>query len=189
MKSLSLHKPHLLIVVGIPGSGKSFFAQQFADTFNAPFIHYGVLQNAMGHPISPEDTATFAGVLFEELVKTRQSILIEGPGSNRAERQMIAQQAISVGYEPLIIWVQTEPVTAQARALKTGLTPAQFEDEVRHFQPLNDSEASIVISGKHTYASQARIVLKRLIKPERRATPPPVVPQRPGTSKRRIGVQ
>jgi len=38
MKPLSLSKPHVIVTVGIPGSGKSFFAEHFAATFKAPLI-------------------------------------------------------------------------------------------------------------------------------------------------------
>ncbi|MBI3889304.1 hypothetical protein HY312_01855 [Candidatus Saccharibacteria bacterium] len=40
MKSLNLTKPHLIVVVGIPGAGKTYFGQQFSTTFNAPYLKY-----------------------------------------------------------------------------------------------------------------------------------------------------
>ena len=181
MKSLHLSKPHLLVVVGIPGAGKTFFASQFAETFNVPFIHYSDLQTIREPRLSEEETALVAGALFQELVKTKQTILIDGPGASRIERAALAQQARAAGYEPLFIWVQTEQPTAKARAIR-GVRGSSYEPiseevftaEVKRFTPLNAAEKSLVISGKHTYASQAKMVLKRLAEPAaeaRRATP------------------
>ena len=43
MKSLHLSRPHAIMMVGIPGSGKSFFASQYADTFGTPYIDFGTI--------------------------------------------------------------------------------------------------------------------------------------------------
>ena len=45
MKSLQLDKPHAIVMVGIPGSGKSFFADKFSAMFNAPYVEQMVLDH------------------------------------------------------------------------------------------------------------------------------------------------
>jgi len=172
MKSLRLQKPHLLVVVGIPGSGKTFFASQFADTFSAPYIHYEAIQTTSNPALSNEATAQFAGMMFNELTKTHQTIVIEGPGGSRAERTALARQAHAAGYETLFVWVQTEPVTAQARAVhgvrggkNTTISQDTFEQAVKQFSGPATTEKFVVISGKHTYATQAKVILKRLVEP------------------------
>ena len=47
----------------------------------------------------------------------------------------------------------------------TSLTGQQYEQLAKRFSPPSSNEASIVISGKHTYATQARMVLKKLVTP------------------------
>lgn len=172
MKSLRLQKPHLLVVVGIPGSGKTFFASQFADTFSAPYIHYEAIQGASEPALSNEATAALAGMMFGELTKTHQTIVIEGPGSSRAERVALTRQARAAGYETLFVWVQTEPTTAQARAVhgvrggtNTTISQDVFDHALKHFTSLAATEKFVVISGKHTYATQAKAILKRLVEP------------------------
>lgn len=172
MKALHLTKPHLLVVVGIPGSGKTFFASQFADALNIPFIHYSAIQTVDGDGLSEEATASFAGMMFNELVKTKQTVLIEGPGASRVERTALAGQARAFGYTPLFIWVQTEQSAARSRATRgvrgSSYQPISediFDAETARFTPLNANEKAIVISGKHTFASQAKVVLKRLVEP------------------------
>ncbi len=171
MKSLQLSKPHLIAVVGIPGAGKTFFAKQFSDTFSAPYIDQSSLRSML-----PDDdtTAVMCDYVIDQLCRTKQTILIEGPGATKASRRDVAELAKRHGYQPLFIWVQTEPITAQTRATK-GVGPnrqqlmlisdSEFDALSREFEPLLPSEKYMVISGKHTYASQAKIVLKKLVEP------------------------
>lgn len=186
MKSLHLNKPHLLVVIGIPGAGKSFFAEKFADTFSIPYVSYEALQAASSMTLSDKDTGEVAGLMYQELIKTGQTILLEGPGTSRTDRISLAQLARHSGYEPLFIWVQTDTATAERRTLKNTHNGVKFTEEefaaaAKRFTPLHSSEKSIVISGKHTYASQAKIVLKRLIEPalETRRAPVATTPSRP----------
>lgn len=190
MKSLHLNKPHLLVVIGIPGAGKSFFAEKFADTFSIPYLSYEALQVASGMTLNDKDTGEVAGVMFQELVKTKQTLILEGPGTTRTDRISLAQLARQSGYVPLFIWVQTDTATAEKRTLKNkqsgvNLSEEEFAGAVKRFTPLHASEKSIVISGKHTYASQAKIVLKRLIEPslETRRAPVQPAPSRPASNR------
>ena len=67
-----------------------------------------------------------------------------------------------LGYEPLFVWVQTDLATTKARALKKNVPSSVFEAERKRFTPLKESDPYVVISGKHNYASQLKIVLRRL---------------------------
>jgi predicted kinase len=193
MKSLHLSKPHMIVMVGIPGSGKTFFAEHFADTFNAPYVSYGILReelfNEPTFSTDENDIISRIGALqLNELFKTERTIVFDGASDARTERQELAKQAHAAGYEPLFVWVQTESVAAKSRAVKPSkdrhtLTADQFDGAVRRFTAPNASEKAVVISGKHTYASQLKIVLKRLVGPriesmEQQVTAPRVVPGR-----------
>lgn len=167
-------------MVGIPGAGKSFFAEHFANTFDAPSVGYGRLRDELfNEPAFSDDEDAIiqrvANYLLNELFKTRQTFIYEGVTHARTERQAIAQLARSHGYEPVFVWVQTESATARQRALKaTKAKPAmssqRFDTLVGRFTTPNEAEKAVVISGKHTYASQLKIVLQRLIGP-RPSTP------------------
>jgi predicted kinase len=186
MKSLRLTKPHLLMLVGIPGSGKSFFAEKFADTFGAPYVAHEKIARYI--PEQTKEVGEIARYQIEELLKTSHSLLVEGGTTTRAGRVELARVARSKGYEPLIIWVQTDQATAQARATKpsSDRAPLSAEDYARalkRFTPPAITEKTIVISGKHTYASQAKVVLKKLSAPRAEIsahTTPPVRPAQPG---------
>lgn len=166
MKSLSLAQPHVILMVGVPGSGKSFFAESFSQTFNAPYVS---LEKII--PYTSDDIAatTLMQHCINELLKTQRSIIVEGGTDTRVEREKLTRKAKLAGYETLIVWVQTDPATAKTRSVKDvkskvnrTLSPDEYDRIVKRFTPPNTLEKPTVISGKHTYATQAKIVLKKL---------------------------
>jgi predicted kinase len=167
MKSLSLSQPHVIVMVGIPGSGKSFFAEKFAETFHAPYL----CRDKLVELVSDVPTADKITLMqLTEFLKTKQSVIVEGPTLTRAERTEIAKIARHAGYDTLLVWVQTDPATARLRSLKSAKngtissvrTPNDYEQQVKRFNAPTAQEKPLVISGMHTYATQARAVLKRL---------------------------
>lgn len=170
MKSLNLTKPHLIVVVGIPGAGKTFFARQFADTFNAPYLRSDDLLELTDDGSTAQKVWDFT---LEKLTQTKQTLLVEGFGATAAERRDLSAFARKQGYQALYIWVQTEPSTALQRATKGNgrerpeypITEREFKERAGSFEPLSAVEHYMVISGKHTYASQAKNVLKKLAEP------------------------
>lgn len=155
------------MMVGVPGSGKSFFAEKFAETFGIPYIDSLVLEKN-----SKDDTAasTLIGYMLANLTKTGKSFIYEGNSDSRVRRTEFAAWARTKGYTPLFIWVQTDVSTSLDRALRAkSLTKDEFQSSVKSFSPPHPLEKATVISGKHTYASQAKVVLKRLSQDSRPA--------------------
>jgi len=178
MESLHLGRPYAIMLVGIPGSGKSFFASQFAEMFHAPYINSLDVEqlsrdgNAAGELI---------GLILSELAKTKQSFVFEGNSDSRVHRTEFAKWARSKDYVPMIVWIQTDPRTSLKRALKNGtITREGFETILRDFSPPHVDEKPVVISGRHTYASQARVILAHLSK-DARPEPTAVPASRPVT--------
>ena len=163
MKTLQLHKPHVLVVVGLPAAGKSFFAEQFSEMFQAPYLDFGRFRSA----VSDEHQATeLANDTFLQLTKTHQTVVIEGIGDKLIERRDIVRVAHKKGYDVLFVWVQTDPQTTEHRAVHAKaatMTLDEYDERRQQFQPLQKTEKSVVISGKHTYATQAKTVLKKLV--------------------------
>ena len=179
MKSLNLAQPQMLMIVGNPGAGKSFFARQFSETFDAPVVSVDRIRFELFEvPTFSNDeidlVARVAAYIIEELLKTKRSFVIDGSCNTRAERTRLGQLARKSGYSAPVIWVQTDIVTCRARALKRNpdkrsddafnpsLTEQTFDGLVRRFtEPTH--EKHIVISGKHTYGTQAKMVLRKLV--------------------------
>lgn len=188
MKSLDVNKPHLIITVGIPGSGKSFFAEHFADTFKAPIISFDQLRNKLfiAPLFSDEESESINRTMdhmLDQVLKTGRTVVYDGKTGLRANRTRIAKKARDFGYEPLFIWVQTESLTAKKRAVKPVIgkpiiDAKHFDVNLKQFSTPHHAEKAVVISGKHTYASQLKIVLKHLSK-SRVPDNDPTIPIRP----------
>ncbi|NCQ53838.1 hypothetical protein AUK57_00935 [Candidatus Saccharibacteria bacterium CG2_30_41_52] len=190
MKPLSLSKPHVIVTVGIPGSGKSFFAEHFAATFKAPLISGERIRKELfgDKQRSDEQTAIsnkITNYLLEEVLKTGRTIVLDSQTDLRSERAVITKKSRDYDYDPLFIWVQTEPTTAKKRATKSNLTADQFESKLKRFSAPHIAEKPIVISGKHTYSSQMKIVLKHLVEPRSHAIEP-IVPTRPMMTRNKL---
>lgn len=199
MKSLSLPKPLIITVVGLPGAGKTFFAKQFADTFNAPLVSYDRLRNELfDSPTYNKDEqdvlARIADYQLGEAMKTKQTVVVDGGTAARVDRMRLAKTAKEAGYAMLIVWVQTDEATTKQRSLKPGksfderythtLTPDQYASFSKQFTPPNHTEPYVVISGKHTYAAQVKVVLKKIANSRQEAAKP-TPPERPVTTVQR----
>ncbi len=194
MKSLSLSQPHLIILVGIPGSGKSTFAEKFSATFHTPYINYDTILELADHNASIAGKFTIH--MLETAFRTGQAIVFDGPSESKAQRQELKDIALDAGYTPLFVWVQTDSNTSRSRFLKAGkkagrrVTPAMFEGLMKEFDSPQGNEPHVVISGKHTFATQVKAVLKhlvanrQLVKPLRPKQRPAVATPRRGTTAR-----
>src|SRR5690606_38433387 len=90
-------------------------------------------------------------------------------------RQAFEQLAKNFGYNTLLVWVQIDEATAHRRSTsksygKNDPTRILLPDEVfdryaKRTAAPNHRENTVVISGKHTFASQAKAVVKKLVTP------------------------
>jgi predicted kinase len=150
-------------MVGIPGSGKTFFAEKFADTFSAPYVSYDIFRPFVS---DPKQLSQLVAHQLKELFKTNYSVVIDGVAQTRSERTELAKHLKQHGYEALFVWVQTDVTTAQGRATKQlKVSNDEYSRRMKRFSPPHSSEKPVVISGKHTYATQVKSVLKRLTGP------------------------
>ena len=183
MKSLSLSQPHLLIMVGIPGSGKSFFAKQFSDMFHAPYVDFAKILDMSRR--DGDMSAHYVTHLLKELFKTKATIVVDGLGDTKAQRTELKNLAAAAGYKAMLVWVQTDGATAKSRAVKASkkagrpVSDYEYEKIVSGFSiPTVGEQPVIVLSGKHTFATQARVVLKNLASPREAMQPQPTAAPR-----------
>jgi len=191
MKALHLTRPHAIMMVGLPGSGKTFFASHFADTFNTPYLNLDdIEQRSANASAAGELTVAF----LTQLVKTEQTFILEGNSATRVWRTEFAKWARAHDYTPLFIWTQVDQATALKRTLKNGKANRQeFTAALQSFSAPHADEKPVVVSGKHTYASQARTVLTHL-GAQNRPAGNPVSPRRATENtvkppRRTIGIQ
>lgn len=172
-------------MVGIPGSGKTFFAEKFAETFHAPYLNRDRINKLVNDAALADKLVMLQ---FEEFLKTRQTLILEGPTGTRTERAEIIKLARHAGYAALFVWVQTDPIAAKMRSLRPAkesgyqaISSEEYNARLKRFSPPHAIEKPVVISGKHTYATQVRIVLKRLSGPRGDVSSQLRPPARPDT--------
>lgn len=104
--------------------------------------------------------------ILEGVFRSKQTILLEGGISTNAERQALQNMAIEAGYNPLVLWIQTDMATIKQRLAKVPpaerMTRAEFEASIGALENPTVMESPIVISGKHTFDTQMRTVLGQL---------------------------
>jgi shikimate kinase len=162
MKALNFKKPHLLILAGIRGAGKTYFASHFSDTFDAPFVCDELIYKTTGDTDIKKIRSYFLAMLF----KTNSTVILETDEANTPlGRLKLSKIAKRYGYEPIIIWVQTDSTTAGQRLNNNK----HIKKEKDNFVSPSNNENFVVISGKHTYSTQLKIVLNKLSEAHKRA--------------------
>lgn len=180
MKPLTSASPHAIIMIGIPGSGKSAFAERFAETFKAPIVSQTNLQRQ--YRLSTGEAEALRTSILTEYMKTRRTVLIDGGLDGKEKREAVVRMLIKEGYRPLIVWVQTDTNEAYRRATKpypkgSGMSDDEFDRLLAEFQAPGEKEKMVVISGKHTYTSQLKIILKQLATPDHTQPKVPKAPE------------
>lgn len=178
MKQLQLTPPLLILVMGYPGAGKTFFARQFAEQFELPrisedVIRFELFEEPQFNADEIEIITRMRDYALGEVMKTGQTAIVEGAFMTQRSRYDVYRQAKSAGYQVLTVWLQTDVQTSASRATKRdrrnadskysfSLTKDQFEALKAQLQRPSEREDSVVISGKHAFKSQSLTVLKKI---------------------------
>lgn len=194
------------MMVGIPGAGKSFFARNFAKVFQVPLVSFDEIQHILfaSPSFSKDEEVLIANVMrlqINQLLRTHKTFIIDGGLSTRASRLAIERLARENDFSTLSVWIQTDETSAEYRVIKRSprragdifnypMTIEQFMAGAQRVTPPDHRERHIVISGKHTFASQAQTLLKKIVKPRSSQTPvrptEPVAPRDTPSGRRTI---
>lgn len=148
------NKSRALMVFGAPCSGKTTFAKKFAKKFG--LAYYDINEMMGEHGFSKED----ALYVIELIMRTRQTIIIEGGIDTEKERSEMRNMLRKNGYEPALIWIQTDVATIRSR-MKTRYRSVvkakqNFDSATSEMEAPVDFERPIILSGKHTFETQTR---------------------------------
>lgn len=153
-------KPLALLVFGAPSSGKSTFAEKFSKKYK--LADYDLDSLSEEHDFNREQLL----VIIEQILKTRHNIIIEGGLSTEQERIEMRNLIREHGYDPALIWIQTDVATIRQR-LKTRFRSVKkakefYDTATSTMEAPAENEHAIILSGKHTFETQSRHVVAGL---------------------------
>ncbi len=165
------------MLYGYPGSGKTFFARQLTDHFQAAHV-YGdrVRGELFEKPQYDKEENDVVGQLMDymtgEFLSAGLSVVYDVNAMRVSQRRLLRDAARRAHAEPILVWFQIDHETAFTRA---GNRDRRRSDD--KFAGPNDratleriagamqnpqNEDYIVVSGKHTFATQLSAFFKRL---------------------------
>lgn len=152
--------PRALLLFGVPSSGKTTFGEKFAKKFNLAFYDLDELKNTN----NLSDEIIF--LILEQILKTGKTVIFEGCLDTEKDRIEVRNLTRRYGYEPTLIWFQTDVATVKQRLrsrLKNNTKAKSLYDEaIAKLEAPNENENPIVLSGKHTFETQTKHVLAGL---------------------------
>lgn len=153
-------RPRAILVFGAPCSGKTMFAQKFSKKFDLAFYDFDAIRE--------ENRLTRKNLLlFITLIaKTGKTFIIEGGLDTEKDRAEMRNVLRAAGYEPSLIWVQTDISTIRMRMKNKYRSSAKakqiYDSRVATMDAPTDAEKPIILSGKHTFETQTRHILAGL---------------------------
>lgn len=155
-------KPRAILVFGAPCSGKTTYCEKFSQRFKAPYYNLTTLRE------EADFTEKQLHVVLEAISKTGQNIIIEGGIDTESERNAVRRLLKSCGYNPALVWIQTDINTIKSR-LKAKLRSVAkakevYDEKISIMEAPTDKEKPIILSGKHTFDTQLRHTLAQLSK-------------------------
>ena len=160
MESKKKTKPRAILVFGAPCSGKTTFCEKFSQRFKAPYYNLQSLRE------EADFTEKQIHVVLEAISKTGQNIIIEGGLDTENERNAVRKLLKICGYNPTLVWIQTDINTIKARLkLKfrsVARAKEEYDSRIRAMEAPAGTEKPIILSGKHTFDTQLSHVLSQL---------------------------
>jgi len=153
-------KPRAILVFGAPCSGKSTFSEQFAEKYDLALYDFGKLK--VQHRLTRKNIL----LIISLIARTGKTIIIEGCLSTEKDREEIRNILRKAGYNPSLIWIQTDVNTIRNRLKLRYKSVAKakeiYETEVSNMEAPSEAEYPIILSGKHTFDTQTKHVLAGL---------------------------
>jgi gluconate kinase len=153
-------KPRAILVFGAPCSGKTTFAEKFAQKFDLAYYNFDEICDE--YHLTHKDIM----MIISLIGRTHKTIVIEGYINTEKERTEMRNALRSAGFEPSLIWIQTDIATIRMRLKARHKSVAKarkvYDETVEHMEAPSDIENPIILSGKHTFETQTKHVLAGL---------------------------
>lgn len=176
---LKTNKPILILLYGFPGSGKTHFANNIADHLEVAAVHSDRIRNELFE--KPRYDAQENSIvkhlmnyMSEEFLNAGVSVVYDMNAMRKAQRHELREMARKKRAKTILVWFQVDADTAFQRLSNRDrrtaddkyaidYTQSEFREYASHMQHPLTTEDYVVVSGKHTFASQKTAFFKKLI--------------------------
>lgn len=172
-----LNKPVLICLYGYPGSGKSYVARNLAEVIHsvhvsADRIRSELFENPRYDAQENAIVSHLMNYMCEEFLNAQVSVVYDTNALRSTQRRKLRELARRHKAQYLLIWLQIDIDSAFARTQNRDRrtsddkyaepqTRATFDKQVSGMQN-PQGEDYLVISGKHTFATQKSAIVNRL---------------------------
>jgi hypothetical protein len=171
-------KPILIITLGYPGSGKTYFSEHLSKEFNLFHLSFDKIRSEMFDiPLFSQEehqkVSNMADWLIQELLKKNISVIVDANTNKLIQRKKYLKFANKADARYALIHIKTPIETAEKRIIKRGkiknLEKKKYyrplELSVLHLlkseiEPPNKKEFFIEINGLKPYKEQVKLFKK-----------------------------
>jgi len=178
MAKINPIKPLLVQLYGYPGSGKTYFARQFCEHFQAAHvqddrIRYELFEEPRYDQQENNVITQLMDYMTAEFLSAGISVVYDTNASRASGRHSMREMARKAHAQPILVWLQVNPEAAYARTTMRDrrrsddkyaavIDRSKFDAMAGRMQNPQTTEDYIVISGKHVFKTQMSAVVKRL---------------------------
>ena len=172
-----LNKPVLICLYGYPGSGKSFLARNLISSIQMINVNAERVRNELFERprYDAQENAVIAHLMnymSEEFLNSGVGVVYDANVTRMAQRRRLRELAKKSHAEYLLVWLQIDVDSAFARTQQRDRrtnddryaepqTRTTFDQKLTDMQnPQNENY--LVLSGKHSFASQKGAILNKL---------------------------
>jgi len=171
-------KPLFIMLYGLPGAGKTYFARQLCDNLQAAHVQSDRIRAELfENPRYDQQENAIVAQLMEymtsEFLNAGVSVVYDTNVVRTSQRRTLREMARDAHAQSLLIWFQIDIESAYLRASKRDRRRADdryampvdrtsFKKLAANMQNPVATEDYIVISGKHLFSTQLSALMKRL---------------------------
>lgn len=177
MSKPKMTRPTLVMLMGYPGSGKSYTANNLANLLGMAHISSDKIREKLfpKPSYSPKEHRIVVQMMLlmaEQFLEIEQSVVFDISLNRLSERRAMRDIAKKAGAIPFLLWVQIDRESAKSRAQNKDKRRAEdkytpvistetFNSMLMAFQPPQNEEY-LVVSGKHTFNAQKGSIMRKM---------------------------